>query len=86
MQVLTDPLEQDPAEVYPSLVESVAVLSTLAGPSSDPAESVDMLSLQCCPVRINTGVVLRWDSRDWISTGSVPATMGQCYTVSAAEL
>lgn len=33
------------------MVESVAVLSTLVGPSSDPAESVNMLSQQCCPVQ-----------------------------------
>ncbi|KAG8012538.1 hypothetical protein GBF38_020332, partial [Nibea albiflora] len=25
-------------------------------------------------------------SGDWISTGPVPATMGQCYTLSVAEL
>lgn len=47
MQVLTEPIEQDPAEV----IESVAVLSTLVGPSGDPAESVDMLSQWCCTVQ-----------------------------------
>lgn len=43
----------------------------------DPAELVDVLS------RVNgfnICVVKSWDSRDWISTGSVPATVGQCST------